>query len=168
MLELSVRAPPFGPLLTWGPVGALLGRIGAPWAVLGLAWGPLGAILGTSWAVLERWKPENARMPKSLHNLKGIFDVCLRGPSCGSSWSPLEASWQSWGNLERLGALLGRRGGLSGRLGGFLGLSWPVEAPSYLRRGRRQAGKPQGSSPTPAGLKRSARYVALVQEVDAI
>ena len=122
--------------LSWGPLGALQGRLGGHLgrlggllgrlgALLGPSWGPLGpswghlgglvgdlgAILGASWAVLSRRKAEKAKMPKSFKNLRKINDFGLFGPSWRTSWRPLGPSWRplgpSWGLLGRLGALLG-------------------------------------------------------------
>ena len=64
----------------------VLGRLGAFWGVLGASLGRLGSVLGASW-----------------EHLGGVL---------GASWGVLWASWErhavSWGDLERLGGVLGR------------------------------------------------------------
>ena len=98
---------------SWAPPGAVLepswAVLGPSWAVLGASWavlerswavlgplggllGRLGAVFGASRFVLERRKFEKARTPKTLENTMKINDVCLFGPSWGSSWSALGAS----------------------------------------------------------------------------
>ena len=72
--ELSLQAPPLGPLLgpswgslgpSWAPLGPFGGPLGPSWGSLrltrrprGLSWSLPGALLSTCWAVLGRsWEP---------------------------------------------------------------------------------------------------------------
>ena len=113
-LEMSVRAPPLGPISgrSWGLLGPSSRPLGPSWRPLGPSWGPLaslwgslggllgylGAILGTSRAVLERREAENAITPK-------IFNKLLGKAMIFAYW---EASWG--GLLGRLGASGSRKG----------------------------------------------------------
>ena len=70
---------------SWGPLGALLGALGA---LLGPSWGPLGALLGHLGAILGPQKPirsEKARRPKTLIFFRFLKDFGLSGASLGGS-----------------------------------------------------------------------------------
>ena len=121
-------------LLSWGPLGVLLGLsrcplgallngfgvlLGALGAVLGASWAPLGALLGHLGAILrpqERIGSEEAGRPKSLIFLRFWKDFGFLGGSRGGSES-------TWG---RLVALLEPLEGMSEAILHHLRLSWPI------------------------------------------
>ena len=120
----------------WGPLGALLGALGA---LLGPSWAPLGALLGHLGAILRPQKPigsEKARMRQSVKiQLRTGFG--LVGPSWRASWSPLrlhrkplESSQSEAKHLERLvnwTAILQIGVGFVEASWGFIGgLSWTL------------------------------------------
>ena len=101
---------------SWGPLGALLGALGA---VLGASWAPLGALLGHLGAILrlqERIGSEDAGRPKSLIFVWFWKDFGFLGGSHGGSES-------TWG---RLVPLLEPLGGMLEAILHHLRLSWAI------------------------------------------
>ena len=148
-------APALGPILgpfrgglglPWGSLGLSWGVIGPSWDRLGGLMGGLGAVLGISSALLERWKLENARKPKTSKKQMKINDLSFFGLSRNASPGSLGPSGRAPGSLERrrkavLGCL-GASWAVCLRSGGFLGASWAV-----LGRFWRLPGRPGGAVP---------------------
>ena len=111
---------------SWGPLGAVLGDLGASWgrlgAVLGPAWGHLGAscgLLGASLghlgAILGPFLVFEGAFAGMLKNAQKPNTYCVFGPSGG----PRE---------RQVGAKLGQVGPKLGQVGHKLGSSWHLEA----------------------------------------
>ena len=115
--------------------------MGALGAVLGLSWGPLGALLGNLGAILRPRKAigsEQARRQKSFMFFRFLKDLGILGASLGSSLASLSrlgaVLGRSWGLLEHLGSHLEASWAILSHLGGHLGLSEALSEPSWANK----------------------------------
>ena len=89
---------------SWGPLGALLGRLGV---ILGLSWGSLGDPLGAPEGLLgQSWRPSIKRGVPYVRPPSGPLKIASWGAlgailgALGASWAPLGAP------LGHVGAIL--------------------------------------------------------------
>ena len=108
-----------------GPLGALLGHLGAFLELFGACWGHLGTLLGLSWGSLGSPGEPLGAILEAINQMRGGN---VRPPSGAIKVA-------AWGAL---GALLGRSwavlGPSCGPLGPLLELSWAILGPRHQKR----------------------------------